>query len=114
VSRHESPELGDAILRLLRALVTRASEGDTEAIEQLRRIELLAPAALVKAARHAHERAGYSYTELADVLGVSRQAAHQRVDRGAVLPAGLAYRDGHQLDPGHTRKGCRTCKASSK
>lgn len=38
--RHESPELGDTIVRMMRALVTRAAEGDTEAIEQLSLIHI--------------------------------------------------------------------------
>lgn len=104
--RHESPELGDAIVRMMRGLVTRASEGDTEAIEQLARIELLAPTATAlgaKLSRHS-ARFGYSYTQLGDVLGVSRQAARQRVERLTQLDG-----DAHQLMPGHRKSTCPTC-----
>lgn len=80
--RHESPELGDAIVRMLRALVTRAGEGDTEAVEQLRRIEQLAPSATSLGYGHAHRDAGYSFGELAAVTGTSRQAVLKRAVTG--------------------------------
>lgn len=99
--RHEAPELGDAIVRMMRALVTRAAEGDTEAVEQLRRVEQLAPSATAMGYWHAHE-AGYSWGELAQVTGTSRQAILKRavpVDPG----------EAHQLRPGHRRRGCTTC-----
>lgn len=104
-NRHESPDLGDAIVRMMRGLVTRAAEGDTEAIEQLRRVEQLAPAALKLGASLAHDHAGYSFTDLGAVMGVSRQAARQYV----LAPAAASVRDTHQLQPGHTRRGCAVC-----
>lgn len=108
--RHESPDLGDAIVRMLRGLVTRAAEGDTEAVEQLVRIERLAPVATSVGGRLAHDAAGYSYTELARVLCVSRQAARQRaVTVWDHDQRGLAGKDAHQLLPGHTRRTCDAC-----
>lgn len=108
--RHESPDVGDAIVRMLRALVTRSAEGDTEAIEQLARVERLAGVATSVGGRLAHDAAGYSYTELARVLGVSRQAARQRaVTVWDHDERGLAGYDAHQLLPGHTRRGCEGC-----
>jgi hypothetical protein len=111
--RHESPDVGDAIVRMLRGLVTRASEGDTEAVEQLARIERLAPAATALGGRLAHDRAGYSYTELAGVLGVSRQAARQRAVDTFTEPGAWMLtdhgRDSHQLVPGHSRRTCGLC-----
>lgn len=106
--RHESPELGDAIVRMMRALVTRAEQGDTEAIEQLARLESMAPVATTLAAKLAHESMSYSYTELAGLLGTSRQAARQRVERMAWVEAGLSWV--HVLTPGHTKRGCEVCK----
>ena len=108
--RHESPDVGDAILRMLRALVTRAAEGDTEALEQLARVEVLSRRAMAVGGRLAHDEAGYSFTELADVLGTSRQAARQRA-MAALMDIGWAP-DAHQLLPGHTRRGCQTCAIS--
>lgn len=112
--RHEAPEVGDAIVRMLRGLVTRAAEGDTEAVEQLARVEQLAAAATALGGRLAHDRAGYSYTELGKVLGVSRQAARQRALNTFTSESGWAMSDtpeGHQLVPGHTRRGCLFCYA---
>lgn len=106
--RHESPELGDAIVRMMRGLVTRAEEGDQEAIEQLRRVEQLAPIALDLGAYLAHEgRIAYSWTQIADFLQVSRQGARQRCM--SALARVAKVRDAHQLVPGHTRRGCSTC-----
>lgn len=106
--RHESPELGDAIVRMMRGLVTRAEEGDQEAIEQLRRVEQLAPIALDLGAYLAHERKnGYSWTQIADFMGVTRQGARQRCT--AALARVAKVKDAHQLVPGHTRRGCPTC-----
>lgn len=113
--RHESPDLGDAILRMLRGLVTRAAEGDTEAVEQLARVEQLAGVATSIGGRLAHDRAGYSYTELGTVLGVSRQAARQRALNVFTAASGWAFTDtpeAHQLLPGHTRRECQTCATS--
>lgn len=107
--RHESPDLGDAIVRMMRGLVTRAAEGDQEALEQLARIEQLAPAATTLGMQLAHDgRAGYSFTELARVLGCSRQAARQRVERGTA--SYTIATDVHQLAPGHSKRTCATCK----
>jgi hypothetical protein len=103
--RHEAPELGDAVVRMLRGLVTRAAEGDWEAIEQLRRIDQLAPAALKLGAQLAHDHAGYSYGQLGEVMGVSRQGARQYVAK----PSSAPVADTHQLAPGHTRRGCAVC-----
>lgn len=75
--RHESPELGAAAARMVRALVVRAADGDTEALEQLAALEQLVPAA-VMVAGHAMHGYGYSHSELAAVLGISRQASVKR------------------------------------
>lgn len=102
--RHEAPDVGDAIVRMMRGLVSRAAEGDTEAVEQLARVERMAPVATSMGGRLAHDRAGYSYTELGRVLGVSRQAARQR----AMLELGGV--ESHQLVPGHNRRACAVCQ----
>lgn len=70
------------MLRMFRALVNRAADGDTEALEVLAGLEREAASSLTLAVRRAHSEAGYSFTELGAVLGVSRQAARQRVSVG--------------------------------
>lgn len=75
--RPEAPEVGQAARRFVRALVKRAEEGDTEAIEQLVETQHETTQAIT-AAGQALSRAGYSYTDLARVLGTTRQAARQR------------------------------------
>lgn len=88
--RHESPEIGAMVGRMLNALVRRAAEGDTEALEALAEIERLAPLATNAGLALAHEPTpGYSYAELAAVMGTSRPAVQQRVGR-ATAPCHLA------------------------
>ena len=96
--RHEAPDMGAMIRRTIRALVRRAAEGDTEALEQLAMLERELPTATSSAL--AMMNAGtrgpaYSFTELADTLGTSRQAARQRATRiDADDTAAAYYSDG--------------------
>lgn len=62
---------------MLRGLVTRAADGDLEAIEQLQRLDQVSGQALRLGTRLAHDQAGYSWSQLGDALQVSRQAAQQ-------------------------------------
>lgn len=87
MSRHEAPEVGAAVLRMMNGLVRRAAEGDTEAIEALYVIEGMAPHATNAALALAHEPGGYSYAELAAVTGTSRPAVQQRVTRSTMAAA---------------------------
>lgn len=78
----EAPAIGDMVSRVMRALVRRAEAGDLVALEQLQRLAREADNALAEAARAAHEGPGkYSWTELAYVLGTTRQAVRQRFGR---------------------------------
>ncbi len=83
----ESEELEAMIGRTLRALVRRAGQGDTTALEALGRLEGTTAAATTVALRrasYAYRVLGegfYSYGELAQVMGVSRQAIQQRIHR---------------------------------
>lgn len=70
--------MGDAILGQLRGLVARATEGDLEAIEQLRRVEREAAQLVGLAVAGARTHAGYSWAELAPALGTTRQSASER------------------------------------
>lgn len=63
--------------RVVRALVRRAAEGDSEALEELLKLAELVPAAIHDAGVAMH-RFGYTYTELGDIAGISRQAARER------------------------------------
>lgn len=83
--KHEAPALGSAAARMIRALVVRAAEGDTEALEQLAALEQLLPQATALAGHHAHAW-GYSFSELAAVLGISRQAAIKRFSARPLSP----------------------------
>lgn len=95
--KHESPEIGAMVRRMVRALVRRAAEGDTEALEELARLEGELPAAITVAGKlmASGERMAldqsYSYTELGDVLGISRQAARQRFSRPPSAAAAYYY-----------------------
>lgn len=75
--RHEAPELGNAIGRMLNALIRRAAEGDWEALEALHRVEQMAPAAATAGLTVAKE--SYSLAQLGDVVGTTRQAVGQRI-----------------------------------
>lgn len=79
--KHEAPEIGAMARRVIRSLVRRAAEGDTEALEQLAQLDGIIGHAVSEAMAAMHDRAGYSHTELAGVLGVSRQAALKRASR---------------------------------
>lgn len=79
-NRHEAPEVGAAVARMVRALVRRAADLDTEALEQLRMLDDLTRQAVADALREMNAN-GYSWAELARVTGTSRQACSQRVTR---------------------------------
>jgi hypothetical protein len=92
--RHEAPDVGAMVRRMVRALVRRAAEGDTEALEQLAQLEAELPTAVTCAL--AMMQAGtrgpaYSFTELATVLGTSRQATRQRAGRALPEDTTAAY-----------------------
>lgn len=74
----EAPAVGAAALRLLRGLVARATEGDLEAIEQLRVLEAQAGVHVGLAVAGARAHAGYSWAQLAPALGTTRGAASER------------------------------------
>lgn len=75
--RPEVPELASAAKRFARALAARAAEGDDLALESLVEVGAAVDVALGEAARAMHGF-GYSWTEIGDRLGITRQAARQR------------------------------------
>jgi hypothetical protein len=104
-TRHEAPAVGDAVVRMMRALVRRAGEGDWEAIEQLQRIAGMAPYGLRMGVRLAHDDAGYSWAQLGAVLNTSRQNAQQLGAPAIEATPGA----GHVLVPGHHKRTCPIC-----
>lgn len=114
-SGKESQELGDAVVRMMRGLVTRAAAGDTTALEQLQRLEQLAPAAVSLGAQLAHEGpARYSWTTLADVLGITRQGARQRCSTTTLAAKLTNMADLHKLTPGHSATTCARCRSTQR
>jgi hypothetical protein len=79
MSRHESPEIGSMVGRMLNALIRRAADGDWEALEALAAIEQAAPAAMTAGLSLAREH--YSLAQLGGVVGTTRQAVAQRTAR---------------------------------
>lgn len=78
--RHrETPEIRHTISRFLRAYHRRISDGAGDLAELAGMVTLAGEldALLTETAGRLHS-AGYSWTEIAQVLGVSRQAARQR------------------------------------
>lgn len=84
--RHESPELGDAAYRMMRGLARRAGDGDTEALEQLARLERDLTE-LTGSAVAGFRNRGNSWAKVADVFGCTRQNAAQRWGGADVLLA---------------------------
>lgn len=78
--------MGSAALRLLRGLVARATEGDLEAIEQLRLIEHQAGVHVGLAVAGARRHARYSWAQLAPALGTTRGSASERFKDVEPLP----------------------------
>lgn len=76
---YECPDMAAMMKRVARGLVKRAGEGDREALSALADVERAVGDAIVQAARAAHYGPfGYTWSEIADELGVTRQAAHKR------------------------------------
>ena len=93
----ENPQYAAFTRRILRAYARRVAAGDVEALRSL----VVFPSDVEAATREAVQglrRFGYSWAEIADRLGVSRQAAQMRwgdpADRGSldrrIVDAGMA------------------------
>lgn len=118
MSAREAPELGAACIRMFRALARRAGQGEGEALEQLSMLQdslsmqLGAAVAGYRAFTPAHGAEPYSWTDVARLLGVTRQAAQQRFADATTAPAhGTVWRGPcggwHYAD-----RNCTTCMAS--
>lgn len=70
-------EFGAFARRVIRAYARRVANGDVEALSDMVQLSAALDAALQDAANGLHDF-GYSWTEIAARLGVSRQAVRQR------------------------------------
>lgn len=75
--RHEAPDMEAFLRRGLMALARRAGEGDMEAVEALSRLQVDVDQQLAAGVAGMRGK-GYSWGQLAQPLGVTRQAAQQR------------------------------------
>jgi hypothetical protein len=73
----EAAEFGAFVRRVIRAYGKRVADRDIDALAGLAEIQLEVDAALRLAVVNLHS-AGYSWTDIARVLGTTRQAARQR------------------------------------
>jgi hypothetical protein len=80
---YEAPDMEKMMTRVARALVRRAAEGDLEALTALANVDRALQSAICDAAAELHDDAGYSWSEIARELQITRQAAQQRFARTA-------------------------------
>jgi len=77
----EAPEIGQMLDRMIRAMARRATGGELEALGVLRELRWKIDAAIAEGAQGAHDAFGFSWTEIGNELGISRQAARQMYSR---------------------------------
>jgi hypothetical protein len=73
----ENDEYGEFIRRILRAYSRRVADGDVEALSLMTGLADELDNAIAQAVKGLRAQ-GYSWTEIGDRLGVTRQAARQR------------------------------------
>lgn len=73
----ENDQYAAFIARILRAYARRVSDGDIEALTDLAALSHQVEQAIAQAVAGLHTF-GYSWAEIANQLGTTRQAAHQR------------------------------------
>ena len=73
----ENDEYGEFIRRILRAYSRRVADGDIEALSLMTGLANELDEAIAQAVKGLRGQ-GYSWTEIGDRLGISRQAARQR------------------------------------
>lgn len=77
--QREAPEVAGAAARLMRALARRAGEGELEALEALRDMQITVGAYLALAVEGYRDGpAQASWTDIGEIMGTSRQAAQHR------------------------------------
>lgn len=73
--------MGAMLDRMVRAMARRAVGGELEALGVLRELRWKIDAAIAEGAQGAHATFGFSWTEIGNELGISRQAARQMYGR---------------------------------
>lgn len=74
----EAPEMGAMLRRMVKAMGRRAGEGDLECLVELRQLKADIDQAIAAGARAAHDGpAAFSWTDIGDAVGITRQAARQ-------------------------------------
>ncbi|MFC7532314.1 hypothetical protein [Actinoplanes sp. GCM10030250] len=73
----ENDEYAAFVRRIIRAFAKRIATGDVEALRDMVGLSALLDDAITEAV-HGLRAHGYSWAEIADRLGITRQAAHQR------------------------------------
>jgi hypothetical protein len=73
----ENDEYGEFIRRILRAYSRRVADGDIDALSLMTRLADELDDAIAQAVKGLRAQ-GYSWTEIGDRLGITRQAARQR------------------------------------
>ena len=73
----ENEEYGEFIRRILRAYSRRVADGDIEALSLMTRLADELDDTIAQAVKGLRAQ-GYSWTEIGDRLGITRQAARQR------------------------------------
>lgn len=76
--RHEAPAMEAMAKRVLMALARRAGEGDLEALEALAELDDFMPNIMGAGVAGYRNKLTASWAQVAQVLGVTRQAAQQR------------------------------------
>lgn len=74
----ENDRYREMLSRLLRGMERRVSDGDPEDLALLSSLALEVNALLTQAVKRQHEAHEVSWSRIADVLGVTKQAAQQR------------------------------------
>ena len=75
----EASDMGQMVGRVLRSLVKRAEQGDMDALETLVAVQDYAAIEARRAARALRgEEWGYSWSDIGNALGITKQAAQQR------------------------------------
>ena len=77
----ENDEYAEFARRVISAYARRVAQGDVDALPGLYRLADEVNSMLATAAVRLHDDAGYSWTDIARRIGISRQAAQQRWSR---------------------------------
>lgn len=78
----EAPDIGDMICRMIASLTRRATDGDMEALVQLVRVGDVARLCEPGTAEQLRaEPWSYSWADIGNALGITKQAAQQRFGR---------------------------------